>query len=76
MLLPFQIAHLEHRERIRAFNVRAARGEFVRYTDDPLQSARPVQWSERLGKLSRVIGHRFSRHLGRSLVIQPGVDSA
>ena len=72
MLLAMQIADLEHRERIRAFNTRAARGEFIRYTDSQLEN---VGWIERLGKLGRAARHRFSRHPGRSLVTQPGADS-
>ena len=76
MLLAIQIAELEYRERIRDFNARAARGEFIRYSDDALEIARPVGWSERLGKLSRAIRSRVSRQPGRSLVIHSGIDSA
>jgi hypothetical protein len=72
MLLAMQIADFEHRERIRAFNARAARGEFIRYADSQLES---VRWIERLGKLGRAARHRFTRHRGGRLVIQPGADS-
>ena len=70
------IAQLGHQERIRAFNVRAARGEFIRYTDDKRKSAVPGWWSEPLWQLGRLIRLRFSRQGVGSLVIRPGVDSA
>jgi hypothetical protein len=71
MLNLLNVAQLEYREQLRDFNVRAARGEFVRYEDDRLASAGSVRWSDRLG---RAVRNLFSR--GRSLVIDPRVDSA
>lgn len=73
MLLPYlYIAHLEYRERIRDFNVRAARGDFIRYADAQPERFGLVRWIERVSRAAR---ERFS-HKERSLVIQPGGDSA
>jgi hypothetical protein len=72
MLLPLlHLADLEYRERIRDFNLRAARGEFIRYADDAHAGA--PGWVERFGKLGRAARERFSRT--RSLVARPEADS-
>jgi len=69
MLHLVQLAHLEHREQIRQFNIRAARGEFVRYAD---QDSHRSSFLEHL----RALRNRLSRRSPRSLVVQPGADSA
>jgi len=72
MLLPYlHLADLEYRERIRDFNVRAARGEFIRYPD--AEHAEAVGLVERLARLGRAARERFSRP--RPLVVRPEADS-
>ena len=73
MLFPLYIAQQEYRDRVRAFNIRANRGEFVRYAYEREQSR--ARWSERLSKLSSAIRHQFSRPSAQNLVVRPGVDS-
>jgi hypothetical protein len=54
----------EHRERIRDFNVRAARGEFIRYPDNSPK----IGLRQRLGQLARLIRFRVSRERVDALV--------
>jgi hypothetical protein len=56
--MPFEslfVAQLEYRERWRRFNARAARGEFVRYTDAEPTTAGLSGAGERVVHLARMI---------------------
>jgi len=49
------IAEFVYRERLRNFNARAARGEFVRYTECERTTSGLSRASVRIGHLARVI---------------------
>ncbi len=70
MLNEYYLASAEYRQRLNAFNKRAARGEFIRH--ELPASERRVALAARLGELALVIRSQWSRNWVQGLLTRTG----
>jgi hypothetical protein len=70
MLSNVYLAQAEYRERVRRFNVRAARGEFVR--DELAPSNQGLRVADRLRHLLLVMRNQWSRNWVQGLLTRTG----